>query len=105
MYDENNDIYTATEETVVCVMRISAKAGIKTQLYCSGSCIRKLENRWMLWKDRDKQKKNGKHDERREGFSRKIDSLWEIAAEGDVHQIMSNILLGKKEKKEDVKFH
>ena len=58
----------------------------------------------MQWKDRDR-KKNGKDNERREGFSRKMDSLWEIAAEGDVHQIMSSILLGKKEKKEDVEFH
>ena len=73
-------------------------------MYCSGSCIRKFETRWMQWKDRDKQK-TGKDDERREGFSRKMVSLWEIAPEGDVHQIMSSILLGKKEKKEDVEFH
>ena len=53
----------------------------------------------MQWKDIDKQK-IGKDDERREGFSRKMDS----ATEGDVHHIMSSIFLGKNEKKENIGF-
>ena len=83
-------------------MRIWAKAGMKTQLY--RSCIRKLENLWIQWKDINQQK-TGKDDERWEGFSRKMDSLRDSAAEGDVHQIMPSILLGKKEKKEDFEFY
>ena len=42
---------------------------------------------------------------REKGFSRKMDSLWDSVAEGVVHQIMSSILLDKKEKKEDIEFH
>ena len=53
----------------------------------------------MQWKDIDKQK-IGKDDERREGFSRKMDSV----SEGDVHQLMSSIFLFKK-KKENIGFH
>ena len=34
-----------------------------------------------------------------------MDSLWDRAAEGDVHQIMPSILLGKKEKKEVFEFY
>ena len=34
-----------------------------------------------------------------------MDSLWNSAAEGDVQQIMSSILLGKKENKEDFEFY
>ena len=61
MYDESNYRHTATKETVECVMRIWAKAGMKTQLY--RSCIRKLENLWIQWKDINQQK-TGKDDER-----------------------------------------
>ena len=102
MYDESNDRHTATKETVECVLRIWAEVGIKTQLY--RSCIRMLKKLWIQWKDIDKQK-TGKDDERREGFSRKMDSLWDSEAEGDAHQIMSSILLVKKEKGEDIEFH
>ena len=75
---------------------------IKTQLH--RSCIRMLKNPWIQWKDIDEQK-TGKDDERRERFSRKMDSLWDSVAGGDVHQIMSSILLGKKEREEDIEFH
>ena len=71
MYDESNDRHTATKETVECVLRIWAEVGIKTQLY--RSCIRMLKKLWIQWKDIDKQK-TGKDDERREGFSRKMDN-------------------------------
>ena len=56
VYDESNDRHTATKETVECVMRIWAKAGVKTQLY--RSCIRKLENLWIQWKDINKPAKD-----------------------------------------------
>ena len=102
MYDESNDRHTTTKETVEYVLQIWAKDWIKTQLY--RSCIRMLENLWIQWKDIDKQK-TGKDDEKREGFSRKMDSLWDSVVEGVVHQIMSSILLDKKEKKEDIEFH
>ena len=103
VYDEEgNNRLAATKETVECVMRIWAKAGIKTQLY--RNCARKLETLWLQWQDINKLK-NRKDDERREEFSRKMDSLWDIAAEGAVQQIMSSSLLGKKEKKEDVEFY
>ena len=72
MYDESNDRHTATNEIVECAMRIWATAGMKAQLY--RSCIRKLETLWIQWKDISKQK-TGKDDKRREGFSRKMDSL------------------------------
>ena len=49
----------------------------------------------MQWKDINKQKTR-EDDERREGFSMKMDSLWDIAAEGAVHRIMSSSFLGKK---------
>ena len=58
----------------------------------------------MQWKDIDKQK-NGNDDEGREGFSREMDSLCDNPAEDDVHQIMSIIFIGKKEKKEDAAFY
>ena len=58
----------------------------------------------MQWKDIDKQK-NGKDDERREGFTRKMDSLCDSPADDDAHQIMSSIFIGKKEKKEDAAFY
>ena len=59
----------------------------------------------MQWKDINKQKTR-EDDERREGFSMKMDSLWDIAAEGAVHRIMSSSLLGKKkEKKEGFEFY
>ena len=102
VYDVSNDRHAATKETVECVMQIWAKAGINTQLY--RNCVRKLENLWMQWKDINKLKAR-KDDERREEFSRKMDTLWDIAAESAVHQIMSNNLLGKNEKKEDVQFY
>ena len=101
MYDESNDRHTATKETVGFVMQIWAKAGMKIQLY--RSCIRKLENLRIQWKDITKQK-TGKDDERCEGLSRKMDSLWDSAAEV-VHQILLSILLGKKENKEDFEFY
>ena len=63
--------------------------------------IRKL---WMQWKYINKQNTR-KDDKRREWFSGKIDSLWDIAAERAVHQTMSSSLLSKKEKKEDVKLY
>ena len=69
---------------------------MKTRLY--RSCIRTLENLWIQWRDINKQR-TGKDDESREGFSRKMDSLWDSAAEGDVHQIMSSILLVKRKRK------
>ena len=69
---------------------------MKTQLY--HGCIRKLENLWIQWKDINKQKTE-KDDERREVFSRKMDSLWDSAAENDVRQIMSSILLVKRKRK------
>ena len=63
-----------------------------------------LENLLIQWKDADKQKTR-KDDDMRERFSRKMDNLWDSVAEGAVHQIMWNILLDKKEKKEDNEFH
>ena len=99
---DSNDRHTATRETVDCVMRIRAKAGMKTQLY-RGS-IRELENLWIQWKGIDKQK-TGKDDERREEFSRKMGNLWDSSAEDGVHPIMSSILLGKKENEEDLEFY
>ena len=83
-------------------MRIWTKAEMNTHLF--RSCIKKLENLWIQWKVLNKQR-TGKNDERKEGFSRKVNTLWDSAAEGDVHQIMLNILLGKKEKKEDAEFY
>ena len=85
VYDESNDRHTATKETVECVLRIWAKVGIKTQLY--RSYIRMLKTLWIRWKDIDKQK-TGTDDERREGFSRTMGSLWDREAEGGLHQIM-----------------
>ena len=96
VYDESNDRHTAIKQTVECVMRIWAKAGMKAQLY--RSCSRKLENLWIQWNDIKKQK-TGKDDKRREGFSRKMGSISDRAAEGDVHQIMSSSLFAKKGKK------
>ena len=71
------------------------------QLY--RNCIRKLGNLWMQWKDINKQNTR-KDDKRRKGFSRKIDSLWDIAAERAVHQTISISLLSKKEKKKTLNY-
>ena len=79
VHDESNDKHTTTKETIECVMRLWAKCGIKTQLY--RNCIRKLETLWMQWRDINKEKTRN-DDERREWFSRKMDSLWDSSAEG-----------------------
>ena len=63
---------TAIKDTVERVMRIWAKAAMKTQLY--RNCIGKLENLWMQWKNINEQETR-KDDEGRKGFSGKIGSL------------------------------
>ena len=82
-------------------MQIRAKAGMKTQPY--RNCIRKLQNPRMPCKDINKQKTR-KDDERRVFREDRQPMRLSIAAERAVHQIMSNSILSKKEKKEDVKF-
>ena len=96
-----DEAYKITTENALCFWRMARIKTIQPR-----GCIRKLDALWKEW-DRLCKCRNRKGDPggQREKFVEELDRLWDIGAPDAITEILSNRLLSKSEKDEDVEFY